>query len=92
MDNIPVSIGVTMTNEDVFMATSFGDFKAALVGLSRGAGGKTEFVLKDPVNMHVNKMDISFAKQVRSHAPSDLLNRTINVFLTKSCVSFTAVY
>ena len=64
VEEVKDKAGVTMTNEDVFMATSFGDFKAALVGFSRGSGGKAEFVLKDPVNMHVNKMDISFAKQV----------------------------
>jgi len=64
VEEVKDKAGVTMTNEDVFMATSFGDFKAALVGFSRGSGGKAEFVLKDPVNMHVNKMDISFAKQL----------------------------
>ena len=55
---------VTLTNEDVFMATTFGEFKNTVVLFGRGMSGKTEFEVKDPVKMHVNKMDISFANKL----------------------------
>ena len=56
--------GVEMTNEDVFMATAFGDFKNAVVLFKRGGGGKAEFVVKDPITMHANKKDISFSNKL----------------------------
>ena len=40
------------------MATTFGDFKNAVVSIGRGASSKTEFVVKDAIKMNVNKMDI----------------------------------
>jgi len=64
VEEVKDKAGVSLTNEDVFMATTFGEFKNTVVAFGRGAAGKTEFVLKDPVQMHVNKMDISFAKQL----------------------------
>ena len=64
VEEIKDTAGVTMTNEDVFMATTFGDFKASVILLSRGGGGKTEFVVKDAIKMNVNKMDISFSNKL----------------------------
>ena len=46
------------------MATTFGDFKNAVVAIGRGAAGKTEFVVKDAIKMTANKMDISFSNKL----------------------------
>ena len=35
--------GVMLTNEDVYMATTLGDFTKTVVLFSRGEGGKKEF-------------------------------------------------
>ena len=55
--------GVSITNEDVFMATTFGDFINMVVSVKRGGSGKKELEF-DSVKMNVNKMDISFATQL----------------------------
>lgn len=63
VEEIKDRAGIIMTNEDVFMATMFGDFKTAVILLGRG-GPKTEFVVKDAIKMKVNKMEISFSNKL----------------------------
>merc|ERR1711962_649760 len=55
--------GVVLANENVFMATQFGDFVRTVIVFSRGGGGKKmqEYTKE---RMHVNKMDISFPHQL----------------------------
>ena len=55
--------GVTITNEDVFMATVFSDFIQTVVKASRGGSGAKELDF-EPVKVHANKMDLSFANQL----------------------------
>jgi len=55
--------GVSIANEDVFMATAFGEFLNMVVSVRRGGSGKKELEF-EAVKMHVNKMDISFATQL----------------------------
>ncbi len=55
-----------LSNEDVFLNTRFGDFVQAVILNRRGGGGSgggtpLEF---DAIKMHVNKMDISFGRQL----------------------------
>merc|ERR1739838_203758 len=54
---------VTLSNEEVFMATQFKDFVRTLVIVSRGGGGK-KMQEYPKVKIHVNKMDISFPNQL----------------------------
>ena len=54
---------VAITNEDVFMATTFGDFLSMVVTVKRGGAEKKALVF-EAVKMKVNKMDISFATQL----------------------------
>jgi len=55
--------GVVLANENVFMATQFGDFVRTVIIFSRGGGGK-KMQEYTKVRMHVNKMDISFPHQL----------------------------
>jgi len=55
--------GVTLVNEEVFMATKFADFSKLLIIKLRGGGGK-KVQEYSTVKMHVNKMDISFPTQL----------------------------
>ena len=64
VEEIKDNSGISMTNEDVFMATTFGEFKNAVISIGRGGAGKTEFVVKDAIKMHVNKMEISFSNKL----------------------------
>merc|ERR1712079_446011 len=59
---IPLEV-VTLANEDVFMATQFGEFIRMMVIFSRGGGGK-KMQEYPKVRMNVNKMDISFPNQL----------------------------
>jgi len=63
VEEVKEATNVTVSNEDVFMATKFGDFVKAVVVLSRGGGGKKDIEF-DAVKMHVNKMDITFPHQL----------------------------
>ncbi|CAH1794143.1 unnamed protein product [Owenia fusiformis] len=54
---------ITMTTEDVFMNTTFGEFSRAAILCSRGLGGKKEFTY-DAIKMNVNNMDITFPHQL----------------------------
>jgi hypothetical protein len=49
--------GTTITNEEVFMATKFGEFRSRIVTRLRG-GGEKKAATYHTVKMHVNKMDI----------------------------------
>lgn len=55
--------GLTLTSEEVFMATRFKEFTARLVTRLRGGGDK-KVATYHTVKMHANKMDISFPNQL----------------------------
>lgn len=55
--------GTSMTNEEVFMATKFADFSSRVVLRLRG-GGEKKSAVYDTVNLHVNKMEVSFPHQL----------------------------
>ena len=63
IEEVKEEANVTLTNEEVFMATQFKDFAKTLVIFSRGGGGKKAQVY-DTIKMNVNKMDISFPSQL----------------------------
>ncbi len=51
--------GLTLSNEEVFMATRFAEFRSRVVLRLRG-GGQKKVVTYDTVNLHVNKMDVRY--------------------------------
>ncbi|KAL5013525.1 hypothetical protein ScPMuIL_007795 [Solemya velum] len=55
--------GLQLVNDDVYMNTVFGDFSECVIKHSRGIEDKEEFTY-DAVELHVNKMDIRFPRQV----------------------------
>jgi len=63
IEEVKEEAAVTLTNEEVFMATQFKDFTKTLVVISRGGGGKKAQVY-DTIKLHVNKMDVSFPSQL----------------------------
>jgi len=63
IEEVREETGLTLTNEEVFMATVFKDFTKILVLISRGGGGK-KLQVYDTVKLHVNKMDVSFPTQL----------------------------
>jgi len=63
IEEVKEEANVTLTNEEVFMATQFKDFAKTLVIFSRGGGGK-KIQVYDTIKLHVNKMDISFPSQL----------------------------
>ena len=63
VEEVKDKAGITITNEDVFMATAFGDFIQTVVKASRGGSGAKELDFV-PVKLHANKMDLSFANQL----------------------------
>ena len=63
VEEVKDKAGVEITNEDVFMATEFGQFIQTVVKVARGGSGAKELEF-EPIRMHVNKMDISFANQL----------------------------
>ena len=76
--------GISITNEDVFMATAFGSFIQTVVKAGRGGGGAKALEF-EPIRMHVNKMDISFSNQV-SIMHASHLNISIDAYVTSSAV------
>merc|ERR1712156_612622 len=63
IEEVKEASGVTLANEDVFMATQFGEFIRMMIIFSRGGGGK-KMQEYPKVRMNVNKMDISFPNQL----------------------------
>ena len=55
--------GVSITNEDVFMATVFSEFINMVISVRRGGSGKKELEF-DAIKLNVNKMEVSFATQL----------------------------
>ena len=49
---------VTLTNEDVFLNTTFGDLVRSVILLTRGDGPMKKQLEFEAVKMKVNKMDI----------------------------------
>jgi len=62
VEEVKERCGVELTNDDVYMSTTYEDFVKAVVFISRG-GGKVEFTY-DAVEMHVNNRDIKFPYQL----------------------------
>ncbi|XP_063608578.1 cytosolic 10-formyltetrahydrofolate dehydrogenase-like [Penaeus indicus] len=63
VEEVKEKAGVSLENEDVFMATTFQEFIQVMVRKMRGGDEKPVFEF-DAINMHVNNMDISFAHQL----------------------------
>ncbi|XP_069994485.1 cytosolic 10-formyltetrahydrofolate dehydrogenase isoform X1 [Penaeus vannamei] len=63
VEEVKEKAGVSLENEDVFMATTFQEFIQVMVRKMRGGDEKPVFEF-DAVKMHVNNMDISFAHQL----------------------------
>jgi len=63
VEEVKEASGLTLVNEEVFMATKFSDFSNLVIIKLRGGGGKKmqDYATK---KMHVNKMDISFPTQL----------------------------
>ncbi|KAK8742942.1 hypothetical protein OTU49_017400, partial [Cherax quadricarinatus] len=55
--------GVSLENEDVYMATTFQEFIQVMVMRMRGGDAKPVFEY-DAIKMHVNNMDIEFPHQL----------------------------
>jgi formyltetrahydrofolate dehydrogenase len=62
VEEVKDKAGISITNEDVFMATAFGNFIQTVVKAARGGSGIKDLEF-EAFKMHVNKMDISFATQ-----------------------------
>ncbi|XP_068238224.1 cytosolic 10-formyltetrahydrofolate dehydrogenase isoform X2 [Palaemon carinicauda] len=63
VEEVKEHAGVSLENEDVYMATTFAEFIQAVVLRLRGGDAKPVFEF-DAVKMHVNNMDIQFAHQL----------------------------
>merc|ERR1711936_1123617 len=63
VEEVKDKAGISITNEDVFMATVFSSFIQTVVKVSRGGSGIKELEFT-PFKMHANKMDLSFATQL----------------------------
>jgi len=63
IEEVKEAAGVTLSNEEVFMATQFKDFIKTIVVVSRGGGGKKAQVYESK-KLFVNKMDVSFPTQL----------------------------
>ncbi|XP_040565734.1 cytosolic 10-formyltetrahydrofolate dehydrogenase isoform X1 [Lepeophtheirus salmonis] len=63
IEEIKDTMGVSMTNEDVFMATTFKDFKKTLA-ISKRGGGQTKPLVFTPHQININKMEVSFPTQL----------------------------
>jgi len=63
IEEVKEAAGVTLSNEEVFMATQFKDFIKTVIVVSRGGGGKKAQVYESK-KMFVNKMNISFPTQL----------------------------
>lgn len=63
VEEVKDKTSLSITNEDVFMATQFGDFVKVVVKAARGGSGAKELVFQ-PFRLHVNKRDISFPTQL----------------------------
>lgn len=65
IEEVKEKLGISLQNEDVFMATSFGDFVQAVVLKSRGNSERYKQELKfSVVEMNINNMDINFPHQL----------------------------
>jgi len=62
VDTVKEQCGIELQNDDVYMATTLGDFVKAVILKSRG-GEKKKFTF-NAVEMHVNNMDIKFPTQL----------------------------
>uniref|UniRef100_A0A2L2Y5B9 10-formyltetrahydrofolate dehydrogenase n=2 Tax=Parasteatoda tepidariorum TaxID=114398 RepID=A0A2L2Y5B9_PARTP len=62
VEELKEKCGISLENEDVYIATTFQEFtRAAILKQRGGSGTKLEFTA---VKMHVNNMDISFPTQL----------------------------
>lgn len=63
VEEVKDKVKIELKNQDVFMATTFEDFFARLIEVSRDASG-TKTVSYDPVEMAANNLNIKFPKQL----------------------------
>jgi len=64
IEELKDKVGVSLQNEDVFMATKFGEFIQCVVANLRGGAGGSAGVQYDPIVLNVNNMEISFPHQM----------------------------
>ena len=64
VEELKDKVGVSLQNEDVFMATKFSDFIQCVVSKLRGDAGGSGGVEYDAVVMTVNNMEIRFPHQM----------------------------
>ena len=89
-------VGVSLQNEDVFMATKFAEFVQCVVANLRGGSGSAG-VQYDPIVLNVNNMEVSFPHQLfingqfidcLSGRTSDIINPTDETLICKVNSSF----
>ena len=64
VEELKDKIGVSLQNEDVFMATTFREFMQCVVAKLRGSGDGSGQIEYDAIVMNVNNMDIRFPRQM----------------------------
>lgn len=64
VEELKDKVGVSMQNEDVFMATKFSELIQCVVSKLRGEGSDSSKVEYDPIVMSVNNMEIRFPHQM----------------------------
>ena len=64
VEELKDKVGVSLQNEDVFMATKFSEFIQCVVSKLRGGSGSSGQVEYDPVVLNVNNMEVRFPHQM----------------------------
>ena len=64
VEELKDKVGVSLQNEDVFMATKFSEFIQCVVSKLRGGSGSSGQVEYDPVVINVNNMEVRFPHQM----------------------------
>ena len=63
VEEVKIKCGVSLQNEDVYMATSFDEFVKKVVMIGRGITGKKEFTY-EAVEREINNMTLRFPNQL----------------------------
>lgn len=91
IEELKDKVGVSLQNEDVFMATKFSEFIQCVVANLRGGSGSAG-VQYDPIVLNVNNMEVSFPHQMfvngqfidcLSGRTSDIVNPTDESIICK---------
>ena len=64
VEEVKDKAGVAITNEDIFLNTTFGDFIRAVITSRRDGGSGQKKLEFDAIKVKVNKMDLSFPHQL----------------------------